>query len=420
MSVRIIRALRRGLTATVSVPGSKSIANRALVCAALADGASSISGVPDGDDSTALVEGLGVLGVSAEIDAHSVRIVPPDVRWAAGSIDARLAGTTSRFLTAVAALGTSTTIIDGAAPLRGRPFGPLHDALRTLGASIEPLDRVGHLPVAVRGPVGGGRVELPGDVSSQFVTALMLIAPAMPTGLVLELTSPLVSRPYVEMTASVMEAFGASGVVVGERRIEVAPGSYTPIAHHVEPDASSASYPLAIAAVTGGRVTVPGLGARSIQGDIAIARLLEQMGCRVDLTDDSITVEGPDVLRGLDVDLAATSDLVPTIAAVAAVAATPTRISGVGFIRDKESDRLGDLASELGRVGVRCTETEDGLHIEPSRDALNPGRVATHHDHRLAMAFAVLGSVRGGIEIEHPEVVSKSWPGFWAVLDRLA
>lgn len=419
MTSRVVRPVRRGIVATVRVPGSKSIANRALVCAALADGASTVGGVPDGDDSAALVEGLAVLGVAVDRDGPSVRVEPPGDRWQGGTVDARLAGTTSRFLTAVAALGRSTTVVDGAPPLRSRPFGPLHDALTALGAEVEPLDRPGHLPVAVRGPAAGGRVEMRGDVSSQFVTALMLIAPALPAGLQLELTSPMVSVPYVEMTAAVMDAFGASGVAVSARRVEVGAGEYSASRFQVEPDASSASYPLAIAAATGGRVTVPGLGTHSIQGDIAIAQILERMGCRVELADDHVTVEGPDVLRGIDVDMAATSDLVPTIAALAALASSPTRISGVGFIRAKESDRLGDLSGELRRVGVRCTETDDGLLVEPSRSALTPGRLATHHDHRLAMAFAVLGSAHDGVEVEDPEVVSKSWPGFWAALDEL-
>lgn len=419
MSARVLRAVRRGLDVTVEVPGSKSIANRALVCAALADGPSTVGGVPDGDDSVALVEGLEVLGVGAERTGRGVRIVPPSDRWRAGSIDARLAGTTSRFLTAVAALGRHTTVVDGAPPLRRRPFRPLLEALATLGAVVEPLDRSGHLPVAVTGPARGGRVELPGDVSSQFVTALMLVGPAMPAGLALDLTTPLISRPYVEMTASVMAAFGATGVGVGERRVEVRPGTYRATSYRVEPDASSASYPLAIAAVTGGRVTVPGLGARSMQGDIAIAGLLERMGCRVELTADSVTVEGPAELRGIEVDMAAFSDLVPTIAAVGACASSPTRISGVAFIRGKESDRLGDLSAELRRLGVECVETDDGLLIEPSRASLRPARVATHDDHRLAMAFAVLGSVQAGIVVDDDGVVSKSWPAFWAVLDSL-
>lgn len=407
--------------ATVRVPGSKSIANRALTAAALATGRSELTGVPDGDDTVAMSSCLRGLGLDVHQVGSTVTIDADGGRFASGArrLHAGLAGTTSRFVTALAALGSDPVTIDGHEPLRRRPFGPLHEALGQLGVSVSPGGAVGHLPVTVQGPPTRSEARIRGDMSSQFVSALMLIGPYLPDGLVLELTSPLVSRPYVELTASVMARFGFDDVTISAERVVVGAGRYLGGPVDVEADASSASYPLAIAAVTGGTVTVDGLGAGSSQGDAVFGRILADMGCALTTTDQSTTVVGVERLLGVDVDMADISDLVPSLAVVAAVAATPTRIRGVGFIRAKESDRLGDLARELRAAGVRITETDDGLDIEPSRHLLGPARLATHHDHRLAMAFAVLGTVTPGLQIVDPGVVSKSWPGFWAMLESL-
>ena len=405
--------------ATVSVPGSKSIANRALVCAALADGVSHVRGCPDGDDTRAMVDGLTHLGATIVHDSDGALTVSGHggrVRGG-GEIDAALAGTTSRFLTAVAALGVDPTVITGAARLRSRPMRALHDSLSQLGASVEALTEPGHLPVRVaRAGLHGGRVDLPGDVSSQFVTALMLVAPLLSDGLSLRLTSPLVSRPYVAMTAAVMATFGASGIAIGDHSIEVASSGYRPISFDVEPDASSASYPLAAAAITMGDVTVPGLTAASLQGDAVFASLLEQMGCESAIGDVATRVRGTPSLRGIDVDMADVSDLVPTLAAVAAFAESPTHIRGVGFIRNKESDRLGDLASGLRTIGCQAEVTNDGIVISPSvPESYRGARLATHHDHRLAMAWSLLALRVPGIVLDDPTVVTKSWPDWWSV-----
>jgi 3-phosphoshikimate 1-carboxyvinyltransferase len=421
--VRLVPTATAPLDATVTVPGSKSIANRALVCAALAGGVSVLDGVAPGDDTAAMIDCLGRLGAELEPVAGvaarlEVRGVGGVLRTGPQVLPARLAGTTSRFVTALAALGRGPYAIDGDLPLRARPMGPLHDALRTLGAVVEPAEGAGHLPVIVRGgDLRGGSLEMPGDVSSQFVTALMLIAPYLPGGLTIELTTTLVSRPYVEITAAVMRAFGAPGITVDDRVVRVEAGRYEAVEYVVEPDASSASYPLAAAALVGGRVTVSGLGRAALQGDIRFVDLLAAMGCDVARSDTSITVARPAErpLTGIDVDMADMSDLVPTLAVVAARAATPTRITGVGFIRRKESDRLGDLATELRKLGATIAVEPDGLSISPTR-RWHGGRVATHHDHRLAMALGVLGLVVAGVEVEDPAVVSKSWPGFWDAL----
>ncbi len=418
---RRVRRLIGPIDRQVAVPGSKSIANRVLACAALADGASTLSDVPDGDDTTAMVGCLRTLGLRVEVDDDRVLLHGTGTNWTSAphTLFAELAGTTSRFVTAMAALGSSPITIDGHPPLRARPFGPLHEALRQLGVEVSPGETFGNLPVTVTGPPTSGRVEIRGDVSSQYVTALMLIGPALPGGLDLTLTTPLISRPYVEMTAAVMGWFGFTEVEIADRHIRVGAGSYGPADVTIEPDASSASYPLALAAVCGGTVTVPGLGAGALQGDARFADVLGEMGCTVARDDTAVAVTGSGDLRGVDIDMADISDLVPTVAVVAAFASSPTRIRGVGFIRGKESDRLGDLASELQRAGVDVDETDDGLLVRPSSALVRAARLGTHHDHRLAMAFGVLGSAVDGIVVDDPGVVSKSWPGFWTMLEGL-
>jgi 3-phosphoshikimate 1-carboxyvinyltransferase len=426
--VHHVAALSRPLDAVVAVPGSKSIANRALVCAALAAGTTVLRNVPHGDDSAAMLGCVAALGAGVEIDHHDDTVVTitgtgGTLRPGPMSLHAGLAGTTSRFVTALAALGTGHYEIDGHAPLRARPMGPLHEALAAVGAGVDAADP-GHLPVTIEGlagrpsrPAATATVRVRGDVSSQYITALMLIGPYLPGGLGIELTTPLVSRPYVTMTAAIMRAFGAGGVEVGSDRVIVAPGRYAGREYDIEPDASSASYPLAAAALCGGRVTIEGLGTQSLQGDAAFAGILGAMGCRVEQDAVTTTVTGGSGLNGIDVDMADRSDLVPTLAVVAAFADGPTTIDRIGFIRKKESDRIGDLAAELRRCGVGVDELPDGLRVRPAIAA--GAAIDTHHDHRLAMAFGVMGLRAHGMRIHHPDVVSKSWPGFWAMLDGL-
>jgi 3-phosphoshikimate 1-carboxyvinyltransferase len=426
--VKRLAAAAEPVHGEVTVPGSKSVANRALVAAALADGDSTLTNVPDGDDTTAMLRCLADLGVRVE-NQHagivSVGGTGGRLQPRAERLDAGLAGTTSRFVTALAALATRPVTIDGDPPLRTRPMGALHDALAVLGARVDHREGVGRLPVTITGPIKrGGTVRLRGDVSSQFITALMLIGPLLDTGLRIDLTTPLVSAPYVRLTAAVIEAFGGPSVDVGDDHVDVAAGRYTGASFEVEPDASAASYPLAIAAVRGGAITVTGLTSSSLQGDIVVLDLLEAMGCDVESGERFVTVSRAvgRPLHGIDVNLAESSDLVPTIAAIATTASTPTTIRGVGFIRAKESDRLGDLARELARTGAHIDETADGLHIEPVQGGpvgLRGATLSTHHDHRLAMAFAVLGTAVDGICVDTPEVVGKSWPGFWTVYDTL-
>ncbi|MEI7547910.1 MAG: 3-phosphoshikimate 1-carboxyvinyltransferase [Actinomycetota bacterium] len=421
MDIYRVAPLGAPLDAVVEVPGSKSIANRALVCAALADGQSVLRGVPDGDDSEAMLDCLRVLGLEVERGDETLRIEGGAGMFRRGplTLPCRLAGTTSRFITALAALGPGPYTIDGAPPLRARPMAPLHEALVSLGVKVDAGAGWGHLPVTVRGPLAADvdEVSLRGDISSQYLTALMLIAPCLPNGLRFVLTTPLVSRPYVRITAAVMASFGVSGVELGERIITVPAGRYRPCNYTVEPDASSASYPLAASAICGGRVKVPGLTDSSVQGDAAFCRVLARMGCEVTQDTTGTTVSRAGVLRGIDINMVEMSDLVPTLAAVGVFAGEAVHIHGVGFIRNKESDRLSDLCQELRKAGIDASDDPDGLVVRPSRP--HTATLGTHHDHRLAMACALVGLGASGIVVEDPDVVSKSWPDFWDMIEGL-
>ena len=413
MSIRTFSIPRGALNATVRVPGSKSVANRALICALLAEGESRISGLPDGDDTSVIIEVLDQLH-RFRIDGDTAVVAGSRTVKLPGIIDAQLAGTSSRFLTAVAALGEGTCIVDGGEPLRGRPMADLHEALVSLGAELIPLGELGHLPVSVSaGSMMGGHVDIRGDVSSQFISALMLIAPMLDDGLVVNISGELVSRSYVEMTAAVMQAFGAQ-VVVNDSTIAISPGGYIPCEYVVEPDFSSAAFPLCALAMREGSVCIPQLALAGMQGDGEILNILTSMGCAIRQDGSDVVVSRTStVLRGIEIDMADCSDLVPAVAVAMLFASTPSRITGVGFIRRKESDRLGDLAQELRKVGAIIEVEDDGLFIQPLQGVVE-SELATYHDHRLAMAFSLLALSIDGVALQDSEVVTKSWPSYFS------
>lgn len=408
----------RGSGNLVSVPGSKSIANRALICAALARSESVISNCAPGDDTEAMIDALQILGVGIERNADKVRVSGTLNLEATHELqlNAKLAGTTSRFLTALCSLRAGTTTIDGDATLRMRPMLDLHNALGDLGARVSPVNNDGYLPVRVcRGDQWQAKVAVSATMSSQFTSGLMMIAPRLPSGLEIVLSQEVVSRGYIEMTVGVMRAFGVNTDFSGNQ-IWVSPGEYQGTNFTVEPDASSASYPLGAVAISGGSVTIEGLSRNSLQGDVEFVDLLARMGCDVSESHEGLKLsrqkERP--LRGIEVDMSQISDCVPTLAVVAMFAETPTQISGVGFIRTKESDRIGDLISELRKLGANISETHDGMVIAPA--SLHGASLETHHDHRLAMAFALIQREVDGVVINNPEVVSKSWPNYFDTL----
>lgn len=404
--------------ASVVLPGSKSITNRALVCAALSGAPSVVRNWLDADDTRAMIDALRTMGVSVEVAADGSLAVGSDgLVPSVVSIDARQSGTTSRFLLPVLALDGVARRIDGDEQLRTRPMAEAFNALRTLGATIQEEGVPGHLPVVVNGPLSGGEVELAGNISSQFLSGLLLAAPQMAGGLRATISTELISRPYVDMTVAVMERFGADVRVEDGNTWVVEATRYEGTDFDVEPDASAASYAWAAAVVTGGTVTVPGLHGRALQGDVAFVDVLERMGAEVRVDADAITVSAGRSLHGVDVDMSQISDTVPTLAVVATFADGPTTIRNVDFIRHKETDRIAAPVAELRRCGIDAEETADGLIIRPG--PAQPAVVETYDDHRMAMSFALLGLCSPGIRIARPGCVAKTFPGYWDLLDAL-
>ncbi|MFZ6002656.1 MAG: 3-phosphoshikimate 1-carboxyvinyltransferase [Actinomycetota bacterium] len=408
--------------AVVEVPGSKSLTNRALVCAALAKGRSVLRNALRADDTEAMLDGLGALGIeiSPSWADNEIAVQGCDGEPTAdvAIVDARLSGTTSRFLLPVAALGVGLRRVDGANRLRERPMAPALAALRSLGAEVREVGASGSLPVElVGGSLCGGTVEVSGDVSSQFLSGLLLAAPAMPAGLTVSVTTELVSRPYVDMTVAVMAAFGVEVSHPDDHTWRVEPRGYRSTSYVIEPDASAASYAFAAAAVTQGSVIVEGLADGSLQGDMRFVDLLERMGASVERTPSStrVSVNGP--LQAIDADLSQVSDTAQTLAVVAAVAEGTTRVRGIGFIRGKETDRIRAVVTELRRAGIDAVEEDDGFSVVGG--SISPATIETYDDHRMAMAFALLGLVAPGIRISDPACVNKTFPGYWRMLDSL-
>ncbi|MCG8584500.1 MAG: 3-phosphoshikimate 1-carboxyvinyltransferase [Pirellulales bacterium] len=395
-----------------------------MVCAALADGDSLLRGVLDSEDTQVMIESLGRLGVRVRLDASTNTATVAGLGGNLSAADADLyianSGTTVRFLTALATLGCSEYRMHGTERMHERPIADLLSALAQLGAKATSENGNGCPPILVHGNgLPGGTCQVRGDISSQFLSALLMVAPCAQSDVTIEVEGELVSQPYVKMTLSVMSQFGVA--IDGEAGpldhfVIRAPQTYGSREYAIEPDASAASYFLAAAAIAGGEVEVQGLSRSSLQGDVRFAEVWREMGATVRYREDSICVAGG-ALRGIDVDMNDISDTVQTLAAVALFADGPTTIRGVAHNRFKETDRIRDLATELRRLGAVVNETDDGLRITPS--GLRPAKIETYDDHRMAMSMSLVGLRQPGVVIKNPSCTSKTYPGFFADLDQL-
>ena len=408
--------------ADVHVPGSKSLTNRALVCAALATGSTQLTGALSADDTEAMVGCLRSLGtvITTSDDGTVVDVTGLGGRLGAGpvTLHARLSGTTARFVAPLLALGTGTYRLDADAPMRARPMAHLQDALEELGVRVTSAPG-GFLPFEVEGGAAvGGVVTVPGNVSSQFISGLLMMGPCLPHGLTVEVSGAMVSGPYVDMTVAVMRDFGALvDQPVPARYVIAGTGYRSPGLYAIEPDASAASYFLGAAAITRGAVRIAGLGNLSTQGDVRFAAILGHMGADVTIDEFGIALRADGPLHGVTVDMADCSDTAQTLAAVAVFADGPTRVTGIGFIRNKETDRVGAVVAELRRCGIAADEEEDGFIVHPGTP--RPAVVQTYRDHRMAMSFALLGLRVPGIAIADPGCVDKTFPGYFDALERL-
>ncbi len=428
---------------SIRPPGSKSITNRALICAALADGSSRLGGALDSEDTRVMLDSLQRLGIGARRSAASVlpSAAQPahgadvgatgdkhseiTIEGCGGRIPAARAdlflansGTSIRFLTAMVTLGRGEFRLDGVPRMQQRPIADLLEALNQLGASVHAEHDNGCPPVIARSDgLPGGRATVRGDISSQFLSGLLLAAPYAEQGVELVVDGELVSQPYVRMTLAVMAAFGVEVEDAGLSRFRIAPGChYRGRDYAIEPDASAASYFWAAAAITGGQVTVDGLSRDALQGDVAFCDCLARMGCSVESVDEGIRVSGGP-LHGIEVDMNAISDTVQTLAAVALFADGSTTITDVGHIRHKETDRIGDLARELRKLGGEVDELPDGLRITPGRP--RAAMIETYNDHRMAMSLALVGLRTPGVVITNPACTDKTYPHFFDDLERL-
>jgi 3-phosphoshikimate 1-carboxyvinyltransferase len=414
---------RGPLHACVSVPGSKSISNRALLIAALGRGESRLHGVLDSDDTQVMAAALRALGASVTQRDELWRVVgvAGSPSAPAGVLDVGASGTAARFLTAMLALVPGESVLDGSARIRERPIGELVDALHALGVQVVAEGRGGCPPVRCRGGTPfGGEVEIDASRSSQYVSALLLVAPYAARGLTLRLREGvLASRPYVDVTLQMMRAFGAEAGFRDATTLTVAPGlAYAARDYTVEPDASTAAYFFAAAAIGGGSVRVQGLRADSAQADMAFLALLERMGCQVVRDDAGIEVRGPaGALRAFDADMNAMPDAVLAAAVTALFAEGTTRIRNVANLRIKESDRLLALQTELRKLGADARADADSIVITPRE--LHGSEIATYDDHRVAMAFALAGLKLPGVRIRDPHCVGKSWPRYFDVFSAL-
>ena len=402
-------------------PGSKSITNRALVCAALAVGSSTLRNALDCDDTQVMVTALQKLGLSIDWrkDTHTIIIQGCGGQVPVTTADLYVAnsGTTVRFLTSFLASMQGKFTLDGVLRMQQRPINDLVRALNELGATIQCAPN-GCPPVTISGNgFSQTTCHIAGSISSQFLSGLILAIGNSSLDIELHLTGTLVSQPYIQMTIDVLSAFGRT-VSINNNDVYSSRGgqSITGIEYTIEPDASAASYFFAAAAVTGGVVTVAGLSKDSIQGDIGFCESLEQMGCKIEYGDDFIRVHGG-VLTGIDIDMNAISDTVLTLAVVALFAEGPTVIRNVRHIRDKETDRITDLARELRRLGATVEEFDDGMTITPGK--YHGDIIKTYDDHRMAMSFAIAGLRIPDVVISDPECCNKTYPNFLADLTAL-
>ena len=403
--------------AEVKVPGSKSLTNRALLTATLAEGKSRLSGCLHSVDTEAMMMSLRALGVAiTPAGETNLAVVGSAGRFAPfdGTLNCVNAGTATRFLTAAMSIVPGTQIVDGNARMRERPIQDLVDALKPLGVEIDAPS--GCPPVTVSSSkLRGGKTTIPGHISSQFLSAVLLVSPYAEEPVAIEVSGDLVSIPYVDLTLDVMHAFGARAANDNYKRFEIQPSRYTGREYAVEPDISSACYWFALAAATAGRITVRGVKRNSRQADIRLLDVLERMGAKVISEPDAVTVIGPERLKAAGtLDMHHFSDQVMTAAVLAALADGTTTISNVEVVRHKETDRIAATATELSRTGIQVEEHPDGLTIVGG--VPKAAEIHTYDDHRMAMSFSILGTRTPGTVILDPGCTAKTYPTFF---DRL-
>ncbi|MCP4142099.1 MAG: 3-phosphoshikimate 1-carboxyvinyltransferase [Chloroflexi bacterium] len=426
---KIISPTPHPLNASVRVPGSKSLTNRALLIAALAEGKTTLSNALFSDDSRYFANALKALGFRVELNKERAEM---SVWGLGGKIPAKKAelfignaGTAARFLTAFLTLGNGEYILDGEPRMRERPIEDLVNALKPLGAEITSQTSPSTSPLCpplkiTASGLEGGKTQIAGNISSQYLSALLMTASYAQTPVEIEIITELNSKPYIDMTISIMQDFGADVERDNYKVFKIKNTQYASRnTYSIESDASAASYFFAAPAICGGTVRVENITRKSVQGDIDFLDVLIKMGCEVTEHKNAISVTGTENLRGVDVDMRHISDTAQTLAAIAPFASSPTHIRGIASARVKETDRVSAVCAELARLGVKVEEFEDGMKIYPCEN-IQPATIKTYNDHRMAMAFSLVGLRAKGIQIENADCVSKTFPHYFEVLDKLS
>ncbi len=425
MEKYIVKPVKRNMQLEIEVPGSKSITNRALLLAALADGTSKISNILFSDDSRHFLQCLVDLGFEVEVnEAEKTAIIKGEngiIPRKEAEIYVGSAGTAARFLTAMTGLAGGKYIINASEQMKKRPMKELFEAMMDMGIKVEYLEEKEHLPVIVqKGSCIKNKTEVDIGNSSQFLSALLMAAAMCDDGLEVKLTGNRKARSYIDITVNMMRQFGAEvdntdkNIFIMEKGLK-----YNAKDYYVEPDISAACYFYAMAAITGSTVTVKNVHFSSMQGDIKFLKVLEKLGCKVNDTPVGIEVRGTSdgIYNGIEIDMSDFSDQTMTMAAVAVFAQTPTVINNIAHIRHQESDRIKAIVTELSRMGIRCEEREDGLTIYPSKP--QPAIIQTYNDHRMAMAFSLIGLVADGIEIDNPKCCAKTFENYFDILNDI-
>lgn len=419
----LIHPLKESTVKEVSMPGSKSYTNRALVMASLAKGKSKLTHVSESEDSKTLVKALGKLGVNIQKGKDSLEVMGRGGKFKAysGRIQVGHAGTAMRFLTSLACIAPCTVTLMGSERMHNRPIGELVEGLKQLGANITYQEKISFPPIKIQGGhIRGGSVELNGEVSSQYFTSLLLIAPLLREGLHIKVKGKQVSSSYIDMTISGLKAFGITVKNNDYMSYTVSPGqTYKSTTYAIEGDASGASYIWGIAALTRSRIKVKHIPPSSRQGDAAFPDVLKKMGCKVKKHEKEqwIEVQGGTRLLPIKVNMEHMPDSAQTLAVIAAFAKGKSQISGLSTLQSKETERITALKNELRKMEIPCQSTNDSITIHGGTP--KGARISTYGDHRMAMAFAVAGAKIEGVKIENPQVVNKSFPEFWQTLNDI-
>lgn len=414
-----VRRLQKTISCQVEIPGSKSITNRALLLASMADGESTLRHVLFSDDSRAFLDCLEKLGYELSInEKEQVVKIKGGVPNKSADINVRSAGTTARFLTALLSAAGGEYDIKSSEQMAKRPMKPLCEALEKLGVEFTYHGREYFLPFFLKSSgCKGGEVELFAEQSSQFLSALLMTGSLYEEGLTVHHVGKEIAKPYIDMTIKMIEQFGGAVTKEGQTYRVSHAGPYLPLDYLIEPDVSGAGYFFAMAVLTGGSILVKDVHLKSLQGDIRFLDVLERLGAKIEDTDAGVKLQGPanGCYNGIDIDLNDCSDQTMTLAALAVFAKTPTIIRNIGHIRLQESDRIHAIVTELKKMGITCEEADDSITIYPGTP--QPAEIDTYNDHRMAMAFSLIGLKAEGIVINDPDCTAKTFENYFELLD---